>query len=402
MHGLHIRKSIKSEIKKCRKCAAYRAIPYHYPTQPELPLERLQAKAPFCSTGVDLCGPFEVRSGYGRCKVWVTLFTCLVSRAVYLVPVKDLSALTFLDALWELSSRRGQPSFLFSDNATNFTKAAKLLDSLAKDRQVEGELSKKGINWSFNTPYAPWKGGSYERLIGLLKHNLDNIVALSILTEHEFRQNIYEVERVLNDRPLTRVGDNQVITPAHILGQGNPNFDTDFSGLDRALLREVIMREQNNLPHLFTQSQERLTKFWKSFWNQYLCNLRFSGDRVGNKFKRVPKVGDICIIWQDDPRKKWKKCLILELMPSRDGKIRQCKVKIGSSVTTRAVNQLFCLEIEAEQFAEECNTGIGNKTRETLDISRPVEAIQRPPRRVAAIAATNRNRDLLLEDHYFQ
>ena len=243
MHGFYIRKIVKEVVKRCVKCAVSRANPYHYPNQPEIPLERLQAKAPFCSTGVDLCGPFEVRSGYGKIKLWVTLFTCMVSRAVYLVPVKDLSALTFLDALWELSSRRGQPSFLFSDNATNFTKSSKLLEDLSKESIVLEELTKKSITWHFITPYAPWKGATYERLVGLLKRGLERISIGDVFTEHEFRQNIYEIERVINNRPLTTVGDNQIITPSHILGQGNPNFDTDFSGLDRAVIRESVLRE---------------------------------------------------------------------------------------------------------------------------------------------------------------
>ena len=102
-----------------------------------------KAQVPFCSTGVDLCGPFEVRAGYGKIKIWICLFTCLVSRAIYLVPLKDLSATTFLDALWELSCRRAQPTFLYSDNGTNFTKAAKLLDKMANDAKVKNELSKK-------------------------------------------------------------------------------------------------------------------------------------------------------------------------------------------------------------------------------------------------------------------
>ena len=91
---------MKETVNGCLRCAITRAHPYHYSTQPEISLERLQAKAPFFSTSVDLCGPFEVRSGYGKVKLWVTLFTCMVSRAVYLVPIRDLSALTFLDVLF--------------------------------------------------------------------------------------------------------------------------------------------------------------------------------------------------------------------------------------------------------------------------------------------------------------
>ena len=48
-----------------------------------------------------------------------------------------------------------------------------------------------------------------------------------------------------------------------------------------------------------------------------------------------------------------EKGIILELIPSRDGKIKQCKVKVGSKVTTRVVNQFYYLEVTAEEFAEE-------------------------------------------------
>ena len=127
-----------------------------------------------------------------------------------------------------------------------------------------------------------------------------------IFTEHDFRQNLFEIERVLNNRPLTVVGEYEVITPTHILGGGNPNFDGDFTGLDRDAVREAVLREQNDLPHLFRQAQERLSTFWQVLWDQYLMSLKFSADRIGNKFKRVPKVGDLCIVWHKDPRRKWK------------------------------------------------------------------------------------------------
>ena len=54
----------------------------------------------------------------------------MVTRAVYLVPLQDMKAVTFLDALWELAARRWQPKFMYSDNGTNFTKAAKMLQEM--------------------------------------------------------------------------------------------------------------------------------------------------------------------------------------------------------------------------------------------------------------------------------
>ena len=276
-------------VKTCTVCAITRALPYHYPKQPELPLERMQAQKPFNATGVDLCGPFEVRQGYDRIKIWVCLFSCLTTRAVYLVQVKSLSALTFLDALWELSCRRGQPSFLYSDNATNFTKTAKFLEQMAEEAKVQQELQKRAITWEFVTPHAPWKGGNYERLIKLTKQGLEKMGVQYIFTENEFKMNLLEVERVLNNRPLVKVGEIEVITPAHFLGQGAPNSDKDFTGVDRAKIKALALTEQNNLPHLFIQSQEKITNFWKALWDQYLSDLRFSRDRRGNKYKKNTK-----------------------------------------------------------------------------------------------------------------
>ncbi|CAL4163901.1 unnamed protein product, partial [Meganyctiphanes norvegica] len=330
-----------------------RAISYHYPAQPELPQERLKAQTPFCSTGVDYSGPHQVRSGYDKVKMWVCLFTCLVSRALYLVHVKDNSATTFLDALWDLTCRIGQPYFLLSDNASCFTKAAKMLQSMAKEAKVKDALSKKGIVWKFLPPHSPWQGGVYERLVGLLKKELEKMCGNYIFTEYEFRQNLFEIERVLNSRPLTFSGQYEVITPAHILGGGQPYYENDFTGIEKDAIYKEVLRERNELPYLYRLAKERLAIFWKALWEQYLSLLSFSADKRCNRFNKKPKIGDLCIVWhKDDPRKKWKKVIILDLFPSADGNIRQCKIKVSTGVMTRPVNQLYSLELNAESFSE--------------------------------------------------
>ena len=184
--------------------------------------------------------------------------------------MKDISALTFLDALWELSSRRVQPTFLYSDNGTNFSKSAKVLECMASSKEVRGELVKRSIVWKFIAPHAPWKLGICEHLVGFIKKELDKMCGSFTFTEYDFRQNLFEIERILNNRPLTVTGDYEIITPAHILGGGNPNFDGDFTGLDRNEIREFVLREQKDLPHLYRQAQERLASFWQSLWDQYM------------------------------------------------------------------------------------------------------------------------------------
>ena len=64
-----------------------------------------------------------------------------VQGGIYLIPVRDMRATTFLDALSELSCRRAQPTFLYSDNGTYFTKTAKLLDKMEKYVKMKGALT---------------------------------------------------------------------------------------------------------------------------------------------------------------------------------------------------------------------------------------------------------------------
>ena len=56
----------------------------------DLPVVRLEESAPFSNTGIDVFGHYFIHDGKStrrssaNKKVWVLLFTCLVSRAVHL------------------------------------------------------------------------------------------------------------------------------------------------------------------------------------------------------------------------------------------------------------------------------------------------------------------------------
>ena len=57
-------------------------------------------------------------------KVYTTLFTCGVTRAIHLELVPDLSAETFKQTLKKFTARRGTPSLMVSDNAKTFEATA--------------------------------------------------------------------------------------------------------------------------------------------------------------------------------------------------------------------------------------------------------------------------------------
>jgi len=96
---------------------------------------------------------------------YIAVFVCLVTRAIHLELVSNLSTEAFLAALHRFMSRRDMCSHIYSDNRTNFVGANKDLTDMFKKQKgksiIEDTLSSQGIQWHFICP-APWRhlGGS--------------------------------------------------------------------------------------------------------------------------------------------------------------------------------------------------------------------------------------------------
>lgn len=92
-----------------------------------LPADRVQPSKAFLHTGVDFAGPIKIRARAGRCKItekaYICVFVCMVTKAVHLEVVADLSTAAFIHAFQRFTSTRGRCERLWSDNATNFVGA---------------------------------------------------------------------------------------------------------------------------------------------------------------------------------------------------------------------------------------------------------------------------------------
>ena len=65
--------------------------------------------------------------------------------------------------------------------------------------------SNEGITWKYTTAMAPWRGGFYECLVGLVKQGLRKEIGRKLLSWDKLITMITEVEAVINTRPLTYV-----------------------------------------------------------------------------------------------------------------------------------------------------------------------------------------------------
>ncbi|MEW8544196.1 MAG: integrase [Candidatus Thiodiazotropha sp.] len=170
------RSAVRKVLQRCTTCRRHEGGSYRMPLMPPLPAECLTESPPFTYTGVDYFGPLYVKSKKDRQKAWVCLYTCLVTRAVHLELMHDMTTHEFLLGFRRFIARHGKPRKMISDNATQFKPASdcidKLLGQILTQNDVVSYASSHDIRWDFIVESAPWMGSFYERLVALVKRSL--------------------------------------------------------------------------------------------------------------------------------------------------------------------------------------------------------------------------------------
>ncbi|EYC34095.1 hypothetical protein Y032_0001g239 [Ancylostoma ceylanicum] len=302
----------------------------------------------------------------GKC--YGAILTCMVTRMVHLDIASDLSTVAFLRLLRRFFGRRGVPRTITSDNAPTFTMGEAILkDCVQALRQNPGlsrELSNREIDWRHITPYAPWQGGVYERLIQSVKHSLYKTVGQAVLSFDELSTVLVEIEALLNTRPLLYVDSDSVnesiLRPIDFQqSQLEINYPFDFNPeleQDPTYLpskEQVFLRTKTQAVQALQSSCQFTEKFWNIWQTQYLTSLREKHQIEIDKKRRsnrVPKQGDVVLISEPiQPRHCWKMGRVDEVIFDSNGEIREATVILPSKgKIRRPVNLLIPFEIEDE------------------------------------------------------
>ena len=166
------RSLIRAVIHWCTICKKHEGASFNGPPPPPLPEFRVKEDPAFTYMGVDFAGPLFVRNGPSSSKVWICLFTCLVTRAVHLDITSNLSTETFIRCLKQFAARRGLPHKFLSDNGKTFKAAAMFLKDIFKDGTIQKHQVNQGSQWIFNIERALWWGGVFERMVKSMKRCL--------------------------------------------------------------------------------------------------------------------------------------------------------------------------------------------------------------------------------------
>lgn len=212
--------------------------------------------------GVDFAGPLKYRKGKkNEGKAYIVLYACSLTRGIYLELLPSMETTEFMTSLKRFIARRGRPEKIYSDNGKTFVGAANLLKTIMSDEKVHDYLAKHRIMWQFNLSRAPWWGGQFERLIGLVKRALYKSIGGSLLTWAELQDILLDIDVSLNNRPLSYVEDDPqlpVLTPNSLLF-GPPN-----------LLPELEHHHQTSRKYL----KRCKDTMWRRWTDDYLRGLR--------------------------------------------------------------------------------------------------------------------------------
>lgn len=221
-----------------------------------------------------------------------------------------MSSEEFLLCFRRFIAQRGTPCEIISDNAMQFRASSTVLDRIWNKIQQSDEImryvSNAGIKWRFNVELAPWMGGFYERLIGLVKRSLRKTIGRRLLTTVQLQTLLKEIEAVLNSRPLVYVGDdinsNIPITPAHFLAL-NPKIGIPQIEISEDKDFQPAESTTEKLLQMWKKGQRLLDMFWKSWKHEYLTSLRertqtcLKTGRLHSEF--LPKINDVVIVKDD-------------------------------------------------------------------------------------------------------
>ncbi|VDP19783.1 unnamed protein product [Heligmosomoides polygyrus] len=307
-----------------------------------------------------------------------------------------MAAKEFINALRRFAARRGLPESITCDNAPTFLLAANILGPKQQELNTETlhAISNREIKWDHITPYAPWQGGFYERLIKSIKHAIYK--ALRGGKQHsfdDFHTIITEVEACLNSRPLTYQGsmpeEMSSVRPIDFLQKDItlllPNItveedDNDPSYRPPEELRQIKYRQQ--VIDALTSSWQKTERFWKIWQEQYLTSLRevhkkfTTNRRLGHN---IPTVGDVVLVSDPVlPRNEWKLARITNTKQGADGGIREAElITANRRKIRRPVNLLVPLEIqEADKITIKAATML-NRGR-VLPLQIKTQQIQQP------------------------
>ena len=344
---INAREIARKIVRSCIHCVRYKPKLLQQ-VMGNLPPERITPSRPFLKCGVDFCGPVNTYlriRGKPPQKTYIAIFVCFTTKAVHIEVVSSLTSDSFLAALKRFISRRGLPSDIFCDNATNFVGACNQLKELKEflfksenQHSIVKYCSNNFINFHFIPPRAPHFGGIWEAAVKSAKGLLNRSFINARLTFEELETALTGIEAILNSRPLTQSStdpsDLEPLTPAHFL------VGTSL----KALPERIIEANKINIVEKWKRVSAINQQFWQRWQHEYINELQ-TRSKWYHSSENV-KVNAMVIVHEDNvPPQHWTVGRIVSVVPGMDNHIRVVDVRTSRGIIRRPIGKIALLPI---------------------------------------------------------
>ena len=238
----------------------------------------------------------------------------MVTKAVYIEIVSDLTSQAFLAAFKRFAGRRNLCKVICCDNGTTLQGEDKELRRLfnatsAMAQEVIAQIAANSVTWTYVPPRGRHFGGLWESNIKSFKNHLKRVIGEAKLTYEEFSTVAVQIEACLKSRPLSPISndveDLTALTPGHFLtGRALTAPPEPFIEINHK--RTVCSRW-----HLLTMMRNH---FWERWRKEYFNQLQQRSKWL--EPNHLFQVGDLVIIRDElQAPTKWPLAKIIKLHP---------------------------------------------------------------------------------------
>ena len=294
-----------------------------------LPAEIQGYCKPFTNLGLDLCGPYTVKSMTNKracLKVWITIFVCLNTKAVSMELAPGYSTEDFLLAYTNQTEQRGVPSMVHSDQGSQLVAAQKQLGEVSLNYDwdaIANASARKGTTWKFTPPGSQWRNGATEAFVKKFKASFYHLYKDTKLNYAQLLTAIKRIANILNHRPVsvqrTKNDTNDEdflvpLTPNHlILGNNGTDPPSDYVDV-----------QDPHASRTFIDELERA--WWYQYKIQYFHSLLPTRKWADKQRNMIP--GDIVLIQYASKSAPgtYRLGRVKDVEVDEDGLVRTCNV----------------------------------------------------------------------------
>ena len=305
----------------------------------ELPTCRTSMQPAFSTVGCDLWGPIIIRDDIVKRgkrvtkKVWGVLFSCAVTRAIYLDVACGASTEELLLVLRRAMTRCGNIRMIITDPGTNFIGAANELHNWRQSwdqNTLTRYGAKNALEWVTVSANSQHQNGLSEVMIKLAKSVLKSLlrsIGEQVLSLNELNTLLAETSQLVNERPIglkpNESVDSHYLSPnSLLLGRSS---DRIASGPFRPNVQEIT--DQNSFKSRFQLIQAITDQFWQTWTKLYFPSLIIH--QKWHSERRNLQKDDICMIQDSNTlRGEWRLARVSCTYPDQNGRVRNVELMV--------------------------------------------------------------------------